>query len=89
MSIKDYLHMMELEKEVNKLRAEKFMAEQRAKEAEAFINQVTIDLERSRLAASAVPTIYSNHPAIVTYDKRRSAYEMTVYLFQIFTGQRL
>lgn len=88
MTIKAALRMIALEQEVNQLRAEKFIHEQRMKEAEAFMRRVACDLEVSRKQALCVRPGSFNHPALTAYDKRRNAFELVSYLFQIFKGEQ-
>lgn len=89
MSIRDKLRIMAQMDEVNKLRTEKFVAEQRKQQAASFIRVLGCEAVKAQRFAESIPNQYGgNHPCVITAQTLTDAYAAACETYKIFTGEQ-
>lgn len=87
MSMRQTLQLMEMQHELNRLRAEHFVMMQRLEEAQTFLRQCHEDMRRSQQVVMAIPyPVPYTHPAAIRAEKRRNAYEVAEYVYKVMSG---
>lgn len=89
MSIRDKLRIMAQMDEVNKLRTEKFVSEQRKQQAASFIRVLGCEVVKAQRFAESIPNQYGgNHPCVITAQTLTDAYDAACETYKILTGEQ-
>lgn len=89
MGIRDKPRIMAQMDEVNKLRTEKFVAEQRKQQAASFIRVLGCEVVKAQRFAESLPNQYGgNHPCVITAQTLTDAYDAACETYKILTGEQ-